>query len=194
MIHSIKDYSSLASAFEEAMDQEIGHARFLEMQREIADFWELLEKTLRRRVKNFSGVTLYQDSLPAGDRGKILQFFNLVANDSPDSPNFVLVKKLLAEGSILEGTEDFTLVAEQLNLCKLLMTAPPEKRNEILEKTKERATELVHLRDKFIARRIRDTLPKKGKGIIFMGRHHNVPAELENLKDEKGEKIRVILL
>ena len=73
------------------------------------------------------------------------------------------------------------------------MTAPPEKRSEILEKTKERAAELVHLRDKFIARRIRDTLPKKGNGIIFMGRHHNVPAELENLKDEKGEKKLVIM-
>ena len=44
--------------------------------------------------------------------------------------------------------------------------------------------ELIHLRDLFIARRIRETLAGASIGILFLGRKHRIMPELEKLPEE----------
>ncbi len=194
IIHIIEDYGSLASAFQDVYIRLLGQKKFDEKQKQIREFWILAEKEMRKHVKKIKGLIIYQDAFPATDRKKIQKFFDLSVNDNPKSPNFLLIKKLLTDGAILEGTEDFNLIVEQMELAKQLILAPSEEeRKAILEKTKDRSAEIVRLRDAFIAKRIWETLPSEGEGIIFIGRDHDVIKALEELEAE-GEEINIICL
>ncbi len=104
IIHIIEDYGSLASAFQDVYIRLLGQKKFDEKQKQIREFWILAEKEMRKHVKKIKGLIIYQDAFPATDRKKIQKFFDLSVNDNPKSPNFLLIKKLLTDGAILEGT------------------------------------------------------------------------------------------
>ena len=95
---------------------------------------------------------------------------------------FTLVKKLINNGAALTGTEDMNLVMEQLNIYQCAVETPSTaEHKEIFDELRVRSDKITKLRDEFIAKRIRDTLPKSGKGILFIGRNHDVIGELEKL-------------
>lgn len=195
IIHAISDYGSLASSFEAAWTRDVGQDVFQKKQKQIEGFWRLAEKKINQMIRDFSGAIIYQDSFPVGNREQLRKFFELAIADQPKSPNFQLIQKLLEKGAVLEGTEDISLVVKQMGICKAIAQAPtPADQKVILIETEWQSIELTKLRDRFIARRIFDTLPKGGRGLIFIGRAHDIVSELEHLNNLEKDKIRIICL
>lgn len=187
IIHSIEDCGSLGSAIQRAFSEKKRRVAFDEFQKEIHRYWQIAEKRINEAIPDARGLVVYQDSLPVGDREKVFAFFGYMRGDHPESPNFRLVKNLLDRGAVLEGTEDMNLVMAQLKICQCAAEALScDEQAKILAANKE----ILRLRDKFIAERIQDTLSESGKGILFIGRDHDVVAELERLP----KKITIIYL
>lgn len=185
IIHSSEDYGSLGSAIRDAFSKEKGEAVFYQIQKEIHKYWRVVEERIDEAIPDARGLVIYQDSLPVGNREKILALFGHVCEDNPGSPNFRLVKKLLDRGAVLEGTEDMNLVMEQVQIYQRALEAPsPNEQARILSAHADRSKEILKLRDEFIAKRIRDTLPESAKGILFIGREHDVVSELEKLPEK----------
>ena len=191
IIHSVEDYGSLVQAIKEAFTKKYGGITFDNLQKEIHGFWQTVEKRIKETIPDVRGLVIYHDGFPVGDREKVLALFRYMCGDHPESPNFCLVKKLLKEGAVLEGTEDMNLVKEQLEMYRRATeSSSPEKQAEILAAVSDCSNEILKLRDIFIAQRIRDTLPESGRGILFIGRDHDVISELEKLP----EKFTIIYL
>lgn len=182
IIHSIEDYGSLRLAIKNAFIAKKGQATFDELQKEIHAYWEIVEKKIDEAIPDAQGLIIYHDGFPAGDREKILTLFGHMRSDNPESPNFQLVEKLLARGAVLEGTEDMNLVVQQLKIYQRAAEAScPDEQAKILAAESVRSKEILKLRDVFIAKRIHDTLPNSRKGILFIGRDHDVVTELKKL-------------
>lgn len=189
IIHSIEDYGSLGPAVKEALVRQRGEVGFANFQRSINEFWKIAEERIEKIVSDVAGLIIYHDGFPVGSPEKILELFGYMCKDTPKSSNFQLVKKLLDKGAMLEGTEDINLLIEQVNLYKRATeAATPEEQAKIIAAQAARSREIMKLRDEFIAKRINDTLPESGKGILFIGRDHDVIGELEKLP----RKFRVI--
>lgn len=182
IIHSIKDYGSLGPPIKKAFTEQLGEAIFDRFQKNINEYWEIVEKRIEERISDIGGLIIYHDGFPVGDREKILALFGHMCQDHPESPNFRLIKKLIHKGAVLVGTEDMNLVLEQLKLYQRAAEASSrEEQKKILAATALRSQEITKLRDEFIAKRIHDTLPELGEGILFIGRDHDVIAELDKL-------------
>lgn len=182
IIHSIEDYGSLGPAIKGAFERQLGEMAFTDLQKSINEYWQMVEERIEERIPNVRGLIIYHDGFPVGSSEKILELFGYMCRDNPKSPNFRLVKKLLDKGAALEGTEDINLVIEQLKLYKRAVeTVTPEEQAKILATQAYRSQEITKLRDEFIAKRIHDTLSDSKNGILFIGRNHDVIAELEKL-------------
>lgn len=192
IIHTSEEYGTLSPAIRQAFINRLGEKMFEEFQEEIHAYWQLVEARIEKTIHDFNGLIIYQDSFPIGSREKILEFFGYLLRNHPQkSPNFNLVEKMLDKGAILEGTEDMNLVLEQMKIYQLVSEASsPLEQNRILAENAARAKEIVRKRDTFIAQRICDTLPEDGRGILFIGRNHDVVAELKKLSG----KITIISL
>ncbi|MEK7074401.1 MAG: hypothetical protein AAB968_01395 [Patescibacteria group bacterium] len=184
IIHSVEDYGSLGSVIKAAFSEK-KRMVFDNLQKDILEYWQIVEKRIDEAIPDVRGLVMYQDSLPVGDREKILTLFRHLCKDHPGSPNFRLVKKLINNGAVLTGTEDMNLVMKQWNIYQRAVETPSiVEHREILDEPRVRSDKITKLRDEFIAKRIRDTLPKSGKGILFIGRNHDVIGELEKLPEK----------
>ena len=184
IIHSVEDYGSLGSVIKAAFSEK-KRMVFDNLQKDILEYWQIVEKRIDEAIPDVRGLVMYQDSLPVGDREKILTLFGYLCKDHFKSPNFQLVKKLINNGAALTGTEDMNLVMEQLNIYQCAVETPSTaEHKEIFDELRVRSDKITKLRDEFIAKRIRDTLPKSGKGILFIGRNHDVIGELEKLPEK----------
>lgn len=182
IIHSVEDYGSLGPAIEKAFVRQVGRTAFVQLQKNINEYWEMVEERLEKMVPDALDLIIYQDSFPTGSREKILAHFGHLCTGNVKSPNFRLIQKLLDKGAVLEGTEDMNLVIEQAQLYQRAAEAPsPEEQKKILAAQAARSQEIMKLRDEFIAKRIHDTLPETGKGILLIGRDHDVITELKRL-------------
>lgn len=192
IIHTSEEYGTLSPAIRRALISRLGEKIFEKFQEEIHAYWRLVEARIEKTIHDFNGLIIYQDSFPIGPREKILEFFGHLLRDYPQkSPNFNLVKKMLDRGAILEGTEDMNLVLKLMKIYQLVSEASsPLEQNRILVENAARAKEIMRKRDAFIAQRICDTLPVDGRGILFIGRDHDVVTELKKL----SKKFTVISL
>lgn len=182
IIHSAEDYGTLGPAIKKAFERQRGEMAFNRHQKDIREFWKIVEKRIETKIPDTQDLIIYQDSFPIDDREKILAHFEHLCTDDPKSPNIQLLRKLLNKGAVLEGTEDINLIIEQLQLYqRATAAASVEEQNKMLAAQAKRSQELLGLRDKFIAKRIHDTLPEFGKGILFIGRDHDVITELKKL-------------
>lgn len=184
IIHSVEDYGSLGPAIKKAFVGQCGETAFNRLQKNIHEFWRIVEEKIERAIPDVGDLIIYHDGFPVGSKEKVLALFGHMCQDHPESPNFRLVKKLLDRGAVLEGTEDIALIIEQLQLYQRAAEAvSPDEQKKILAANTARSRELVKLRDESIAKRINDTLPEKRKGILFIGRDHDVISELKKLPE-----------
>jgi len=186
IVHTKEDYGEFGGTVWKAIEQNPSpevRKYFEEKAREIEGFWELARKEVIKEIKDFKGVRIYQDGFPVGERSKILKFFGYVLKDNPKSPNYLLVKELLARGAILEGTEDMKLVKEQFEIYLEIAQAKTRKEQARTLMSSARSEELTQKRDEFIAKRINETLPDNGRGLLLVGGEHRVIQELDKLEE-----------
>jgi hypothetical protein len=139
-------------------------------QEKVAQFWRrvrvsllgMLEERLGN-VESLGGVRIYQDGLPASG-----ELATRIARESAaaGSHNYELVLELVARGATLEQTEDPELLRQEYSMLKKPCPCA------------QRASELLELRDRFMADRINDTLKEGDIGVLFVGALHSVAEKL----------------
>lgn len=158
VIHSSAEMGSSAAAYQAAFVARFGEQKWQERCAEYDAVWQAIEAAIAALRLDLSNVKLYQDSLPVCGKEAVLMH-ELAAQGSR---NHQLLKRLVAAGATLVGTESPALLLEEY---RLLQSAG---------RTAEQAAALLEQRDRFIAGRIAETLGEGETGILFIGALHRV--------------------
>ncbi|MFH1655995.1 MAG: hypothetical protein ABH954_05245, partial [Candidatus Omnitrophota bacterium] len=141
---------------------------------------------------------IYQDGMVAdGEVGQRI----VEEGAKSGSRNYELVARLLKRGAILVKTEDFKLVKEELDRL-VALTRGQSIAHKLIAfiKYKLAKDRLLDKRDKFIAKRIDESLRQDEMGIIFIGAYHNIRPKLprdiqiKEIKDARKVKEYQMLL
>jgi hypothetical protein len=141
---------------------------------EVNRFWDELEQ----RVTQLKVDRVYNDSLPiGGEAGRDLVEKIAAAG----SRNYQLLSRLVAGGAQLEATEDPCLLQEEVDYIQRIVTATSLAAKEALaEQHKQRLSDLIVERDRYMARRIHESLRDGETGMIFLGASHDIQPFLHN--------------
>jgi len=179
VIHTSADLGSLAKEVAKRGIADLGEEFWKEHLKTVEGFWDVITNYFASI--DVSGMKIYQDGMVAeGEIGEkiVEESLNL------GSRNYQLVSKLLKRGAILVKTEDFNLVREERDRL-LKITQAKTITKKLLSFIRYRLTKnmLLNKRDKFIAKRIDETLNNNETGIIFIGAYHNIKKRLpENIQ------------
>lgn len=190
MIHTDKDLGDLGLKIKMFREKAYGKSTDDHDERAIEDLWKRIRLWVHQTVKDARGLIIYQDGMPVGPREKIRQLFDLILADHPESPLFLLTKELIDLGAVLEGTEDINLVIKRAAVYQEIFQAAEKCQNfsdiqNFIVKKVEEQDDLVLQADCFIAKRIDETLPEGGRGILFMGYRHKVTAEIVKMQETR---------
>jgi hypothetical protein len=119
---------------------------------------------------DYANVRLYQDSLPVcGREQEIVR--ELAAKGSR---NHQLLLRLIKSGATLMGTESAELLVKEYERYKRILenSQPPEKTKKGIQLAAS-ADSLLKERDRYIGRRVNQTLCNGDTGIIFLGMLHS---------------------
>lgn len=182
IVHSRADLGSLAAGIGAIGKEGLGAEEWRNHQQEVAAFWERVRAEVLVRLEEalagagWERLRIYQDGLPAG--GEVARrIVTEVAEKG--SPNYQIVEGLLQRGAHLEQTEDPALLQEEYGLIRRMAAAVgPEEQARAQQAYRQRGAGLLEERDRFIARRIDETLQAGEVGLLFMGAHHRVVSYL----------------
>lgn len=168
VVHSEADMGSMASVISRRLRLRPEQRRA--RQEKVARFWQQVRASLLEMLDerpgdagSLSRVRIYQDGLPAAG-----ELASRIARESAakGSHNYNLVLELLERGATLEQTEDPGLLREEYSMLS--------KRS----RNARRASELLEMRDRFIADRINATLKEGETGVLFIGALHRLTEKL----------------
>jgi len=190
IIHTSADIGSLAEDVTKRGIADLGGELWREHEKTVEGFWTGIIKYFDSM--KVSGFKIYQDGIVAeGEVGQRIVEEGLKSG----SKNYELLSRLLQKGAILVKTEDFKLVKEERDRLVAITQAKsiPQKLTAFV-KYKFVKDILLNKRDKFIAKRIDETLEDSETGIIFIGAYHNIKKwlhediQIEEIKDT--DKVR----
>ena len=172
IVHSQIDMGSAKEKLVEITKKALGPAEFERHQTMIKVFWENLDKKLEGSNLEWRKTKIYQEGLPTTDE----ELINKIIEEAADrgSVNYMLIRKLINKGAMIEGTEDSTLLTEAWDIIQ--KATKGEMNSSYLEK---RMDEIEPKRDKFIAEQINKTLKEGETGLLFLGAHHRINTLLD---------------
>jgi len=182
IVHSQADLGSLATGIGAIEKKWLDAEERRRHQQEVAGFWERLKAGVPERVeKELAGagwdrLRIYQDGLPGGGE-MARRIVTEVAEKG--SPNYQIVEGLLQRGARLEQTEDPALLREEYELIRQVATASgPAEAGPAQQAYRRRSRALLEERDRFIAKRIDESLKAGEVGLLFIGAYHRVVSYL----------------
>ncbi len=190
IIHTSADLGSLAEGVTERGLADLGKEIWREHIKTVDGFWDTI--SFYFDSIEVRGMKIYQDGMVAdGEVGeKIIE-----EGIRSRSKNYELISRLLKRGAILVKTEDFNLVKEERDRLFTIIKARSTIQKLIAfmkyELVKNR---LLNKRDRFIAKKIDETLHHGEKGILFIGAYHDIKQKLpkdiqiREIKDTKKIK------
>jgi len=174
IIHMSADLGSIAKQVDKRGIADLGEEVWEKHIKTIQGFWDVISHYFDSI--DVSGMKIYQDGMVAnGEVGqKIVE-----EGVKSESKNYELVLRLLKRGAILVKTEDFKLVKQERDSLLAITQAKAITQKLIsFIKYKLVKNRLLNRRDKFIAKRIDETLNPGEKGILFIGAYHNIKERL----------------
>ena len=190
IIHMSADLGSLAKDLNRRGIADLGEELWKEHIKTVEGFWDVVSHYFDSI--DIAGMKIYQDGMVAG--GEVGQ--KIVEEGAKSgSKNYELVSELLKRGAILVKTEDFKLVKKERDKLLVIIQAKSVAEKLIaFIKYKLVKNILLNKRDKFIARRIDETLNQDEKGIVFIGAYHNIkgrlPKDVRTMEIKDTEKVR----
>lgn len=178
IIHAPSDFGSVAGTLETVGGEMLSVAGWRRHQENVAAFWDRLRTELTKRLEkdlpgaDWGRLRIYQDGMPVGgeDARRIV---DEVAEAG--SPNYRLVRELVARGAGIELTEDAGLLGEEYELVRKLAAASgPVEKAQAVHAYRQRSDVLLRARDMFIAKQIDKTLREGELGLLFIGALHRV--------------------
>ena len=190
VIHTSADLGSLAKDVTKRGITELGEEVWKEHIKRVEGFWDVISHYFDSM--DVSGMKIYQDGMVAdGEVGQKIVEEGIKSG----SKNYEIISKLLQKGAILVKTEDFKLVKEERDRL-LAMTRAKSITLKLIALIKYKLVKnrLLIKRDKFIAKRIDETLNQGETGIIFIGAYHNIkkwlPKDIQIKEIKDADKIR----
>jgi len=174
VIHTSADLGSLAKDVTKRGIADIGEDVWEKHKAAVEKFWDVISDYFNSI--DVSGKKIYQDGMVAdGEVGQRI----VEEGAKSGSRNYELVARLLKKGAILVKTEDFKLVKEERDRLVAIMQSKSITHKLIaFIKYKLTKDSLLNKRDKFIAKRIDESLSQDEIGIIFIGAYHNIKKRL----------------
>jgi len=174
VIHTYADLGSLAKEVAKRGIADLGEDLWKLHRKTVDGFWDAISHYFNSI--DVSGMKIYQDGMVAdGEVGQEI----VEAGIKSGSKNYELVSSLMKRGATLVKTEDFKLVKEERDrLLSITEAKSVIKKLLAFIKYKSVKNRLLNKRDKFIAKRITETLNQGERGIIFIGAYHNIKKRL----------------
>ena len=186
IIHTSADLGSLAKDVAKRGIDALGQDLWKVHRKTVDGFWDAISHYFDSI--NVSGMKIYQDGMVAD--GAVGQEI-VEAGMKSGSKNYQLLSGLLKRGATLVKTEDFKLVKKERDRL-LAITQAKSTIKKLLAFIKYRLVKnrLLNKRDKFIAKKINETLNQSERGIILIGAYHNIKERLP--KDIQIKEIKDI--
>ena len=187
IIHTEADMGSMSDSLRDKYIQKYGEDKWLNHINEIDSMWNSIEKKLDELNFSYKNVKIYQDGLPncgagmsapawTADRCGNAQVEKKIVIDiaKKGSKNHQLLIKLLDKGAQLIGTENPKLLIEEYKTILGTLKQTKETNKDFIDNYKKKAEKQLFERDKYISRRIDETLKDNETGILFIGMMHKV--------------------
>ncbi len=192
IIHSSADLGSLSKDVNKKGITNLGEKVWEKHLKTIDGFWDAILHYFYSISEPDMKMKIYQDGMVAdGEVGmKIVE-----QGIKSGSKNYELISMLIKKGGVLVKTEDFQLVKKELGSFISLTKAKTVLQKLIaLIKYNLIKNVLLNQRDKFIAKRIDDTLEEDELGIIFIGAFHRIkkklPKDIQVIELKEISKVR----
>jgi hypothetical protein len=190
VIHTSADLGSLAKDVAKRGIADLGEDLWQAHRETVDKFWDCLSKYFG--TINLSGMKIYQDGMVAeGEIGeKIVE-----EGSRAGSRNYELVSGLIIRGAALVRTEDLGLVKEERDrLIAITQARSNIQRLFAFIKYKFIKNRLLDRRDRFIVKRIDETLNQGEAGILFIGAFHNIkkrlPKDINVIEVKDASRVR----
>lgn len=171
IVHTMADMGSEAEALKEEYIKRYGEAGWSRSRQVIEEVWDGIRARLFDMNLDYQKLRIYQDGLPVC--GREVEIAREVAGKG--SQNYALVLELVERGATLEGTENPALLVEEYHYITSLPQAKSRAEREAAEARYAReSARILNERDRFISRRIDETLKEGETGILFLGMLHQV--------------------
>jgi hypothetical protein len=188
IIHTETDMGSLGEPIRHAVLQKLGKHSLKRKTAFTSELWNRIEKKLEGMDLSFDKVRLYQDGLPVC--GRESEIVSSLAGQG--SLNHRILFRLMEKGATLTGTESSELLLKEYTRLKqnpargLGLASPVSPASAGRAGTggdgssmEESSEDLLWKRDRYIARRISETLQEGETGILFLGMLHSLEGMLD---------------
>ena len=183
IIHTTEDLGNLAPAIELAKVKAGLSDSLSVSKRTVHDFWATLQDAIEAWPVDPSTMLVYQDALPVSHE-RLVGVEHQIIDELADkgSRNHLILRSLRSRGARVLGTESPELLIEEYHLMKAAIEKALEDDNasdaEVDQQTRRLHAEILLKRDRFIAKRIDQTLAVGGCGMIFIGLLHRIEPHL----------------
>ena len=167
IIHSSVEFGSLAESVQAHYAKVLDEGSWHRREEAIEGLWKhIREKVLALHLDD-RRTRIYQDGLP------VCEFEEKIVREiaQAGSPNHQLILELIERGVTLMGTEDPQLLMEEYEIQKRKLENRPASDQAGQEQIRP-AADLLAARDRFIAKRIDETLKVGETGLLFLGALH----------------------
>lgn len=175
IIHTQADMGALAPSVRRVAMEKLGLQVWKRNVNVIAQMWAEIGRAVKAWKLPWTKVRLYQDGLPRCERET--EIVNELA--AAGSRNHQLLLALVQKGATLMGTESPDLLLEEYQLMKQLLAAKnPKEAAQIEARQALHSGAVLRRRDRYIAKRINDSLRPGEIGILFLGMLHSLDPHL----------------
>jgi hypothetical protein len=175
IVHSQTDMGPIEEQIRQAYVEKGGEEAWRASRQAVAQFWAAIEEVMDRLLLDYSKVRIYQDGLPVC--GQEVRIVGDLARQG--GPNYKILLKLAERGATIEGTEHPDLLRREYELVMNSSFGPGRGAEQADgAETAEVFRDLLERRDRFIARRIEETLQPDETGILFLGALHRATTML----------------
>lgn len=169
IVHSEVDFGSLTHDLRKRYIDRFGLSGWRQRIRGVDALWQEIRTKVMALEIDFHELKVYQDGLPVC--GRELEIVEDLARQG--SKNYQLLVELAERGAMIMGTEDAQLLVEEYLRLRDGLDADSETGDRVTP-----GEDLLHRRDLYIAKRIRETLRNGETGILFIGLLHAVDEKL----------------
>lgn len=167
IIHTQADMGALSEYVKKASLRKLGRSGWKRKISLIDQFWTEIEKIIEELKLPLNVVRIYQDGLPVSGRER--EIVEELAKSG--SRNHALLIRLINAGAKMTGTESLELLLEEYDHAKKTLGM---KSAGIRGAEKSMSDSILARRDKYIAKRINETLLPGETGMVFLGMLHSL--------------------
>ena len=169
IVHSEADFGSLTHNLRKRYIDRFGLSVWRQRVKGVDALWQEIRTKVMALEIDFHKIKVYQDGLPVC--GREFEIVQDLARQG--SKNHQLLVELAERGATIMGTEDAQLLVEEYLRLRDGLDADSETGDRVTP-----GEDLLHRRDLYVAKRIRETLRDGETGILFIGLLHEVDEKL----------------